>query len=129
MSSPIFDYLNAINYTKEDILDDDLGEKEYDRMKFSLNRFLSGTIDSVLYANEMNIRPSVSPRMHFDYLRFSLRKKKRFSKWLKKDIDDKIELIQEYYGLSYRRAREVVDLITDEQYKNMIAELDRGGRK
>jgi len=47
-----FDYVNAINETKKDIMIDDLAEKSY--ASFTVNRSLSYFSDTVLIANEMN---------------------------------------------------------------------------
>jgi hypothetical protein len=65
------DYLNAINYTKEPLLDteDESVEKGY--TPFVVNRCLSYFIDTVLYANEMNRRPETDKKMQFDYLQKS----------------------------------------------------------
>lgn len=122
-----FDFLNAINYTKEDVFDE-LGESYY--RPFYINRFLSGKIDSILYANEMNLRAgTVEKQMHFDYLQNSLRKLKRYSKWLKGSKDDKVEVIQKFYGYSWKKAREVVDLITEENINTMEKMMDEGGSR
>jgi hypothetical protein len=77
------DYLNAINYTKEPLLDteDESVEKGY--TPFVVNRCLSYFIDTILYANEMNLRPETDKKMQFDYLQRTIRKNKRYSKWLK----------------------------------------------
>ena len=48
-----FDYLNAINATKEDVMVDDVAESKYNA--FLINRGLSYFVDTVLYANEMNL--------------------------------------------------------------------------
>ena len=77
MSKSPFDYLNAINYTKEGLIVDDITEKEYNG--FMVNRGLSYFNDTVLYANEMNRYHQIDNLLQFDFLINIIRKKKRFS--------------------------------------------------
>ena len=65
MSTP-FDYVKAISYTKEDMIVDDITEKDYN--PFIVNRALSMGIDTVLQANEMNQRHHLSKKLQFDFL-------------------------------------------------------------
>ena len=60
-----FDYLNAINTTKKDIMVDDIAEKGYN--SFMVNRGLSYFADTVLYANEMNKHHHLDGRLQFDF--------------------------------------------------------------
>jgi signal recognition particle receptor subunit beta len=122
--APLFKILDSINFSKEDILEE-VGQKEY--KSFSINRFLSGSIDTVIFANEMNIRHQMPVEMQYDYLRFSIRKKKRFSKWFKKKIEDDIELLMGYYKINYDRAKETRSLLTDEQVEAIRKKTEIGG--
>ena len=121
------EYLNAINYTKENLLDteDESVEKGY--TPFVVNRCLSYFIDTVLYVNEMNRLPHTDKRMQFDYLRTSIRKNKRDSKWLKRESEENLELVKEFYGYSDSKAREILDIITDDDIVWMKQMLDTGG--
>ena len=76
-----FDFLNAINDTKVNVIVDDISEKEY--TAFMVNRGLSYFNDTALYANEMNQCHHLDSRLQFDYLINSVSRKRRFSKWLK----------------------------------------------
>ena len=76
-----FEYVNSINYTKKDIMIDDIAEKAYN--PFMINRSLSYFNDTVAMANEMNIHHSIDNRLQFDFLINIVRKRKRFSKWMK----------------------------------------------
>ena len=113
------DYLNAINYTKEPLMntEDEMVEKQY--APFVINRCLSYFIDTILYANMMNQHPNVPSSMQFDYLSSSIRKRKRFSRWLKKEMTSDIDTIKEMYNYSDAKAKEVADLFTPEQIKEM----------
>ena len=122
-----FDYLNAINSTKKDIMIDDLAEKEYN--SFIVNRGLSYFKDTILYANEMNRYHHLDSRLQFDFLINIIRKKKRWSKWIKASEVDNLELIKEYYGYSNEKARQVLTLLSSEQIEELRKKVNKGGRK
>ena len=127
MSNNPFDWLNSINHKKEDIMVDDEAEKGYSQ--FMVARGLSYFQDTVLLVNEMNIAPGIDNRMHYDFLRTAVRPRKRFSKWMKKTVHSKNEIIKEYYGYSDAKAESISDLISDEDIKEMKAVLSKGGKK
>lgn len=122
-----FEYLNAINSTKKDIMVDNIAEKGYN--SFMMNRSLSYFPDTVLAANEMNIKHQIDNRLQFDFLINIIRKRKRFSKWDKKKIDGDIEVIKEYYGYSDSKAHQVLTLLTPDQMKELYKKVYKGGRK
>ena len=123
-----FDFINDINFGKKNLLKDDekgILEKEYN--SFIINRGLSYFSDTVLYANEMNLRHEMDKKMQNDYLLHSIRPKKRFSKWHKSLKEDKLEILKQYFNYSSKTAREILDIITDEQYKEILKAFERGG--
>jgi len=122
-----FDYLNAINYSKKEIMVDDISENNYN--SFMVNRGLSYFPDTVLAANEMNRYHHIQNRLQFDFLINIIRKRKRFSKWEKKIIDGDIEVIKEYYGYNDQKAYQVLSLITPDQIKIIHKKVSKGGRK
>ena len=71
-----FEYVNSINYSKKDIMVDDIAEKGYN--SFMVNRSLSYFQDTVLMANEMNKNHQIDKRLQFDFLINIVRKRKRF---------------------------------------------------
>jgi len=121
------EYLNAINYTKENLLDteDESVEKKY--TPFVINRCLSYFIDTVLYVNEMNQRGHLDKKMQFDYLLNSIRKNKRYSKWLKRESEENLDLVKQFYGYSDSKAREILDIITEDDIVWMREKLNIGG--
>ena len=122
-----FDFINAINFNKTDLFEDPQAEKDY--VPFIVNRGLSYFPDTVFYANEMNLVPFIPKRQQFDFLRHSITKKKRFSKWAKKDPSpDDLALVQEYYGYSSERALEAMTLLTKDQLEQIREGLFRGGK-
>ena len=125
--SPFY-FINDINFGKKNLLkDDDKGilEKEYN--SFIINRGLSYFSDTVLYANEMNLRHELDKRMQNDYLLHSIRSKKRFSKWVKNKKEERVDLIKQYFNYSNQKAREVLDIITDEEYNQIKQAFETGG--
>ena len=121
-----FDYLNAINQTKKDIMVDDLAEKDYN--SFMVNRGLSYFPDTVLFANEMNRCHHVDSRLQFDFLINTIRSKKRFSKWLKPDAVEALDAIKEYYGYSNEKARQVLKVLTKNQIDELKLKVYKGGK-
>ena len=126
MTNP-FQYLNAINDTKQNIMVDDITEKGYN--SFMVNRGLSYFKDTVLFANEMNRHHHLDSRLQFDFLINIIRKRKRFSKWIKPDTASDVEVVKEYYGYSNEKARQVLTLLTSEQINDLKKKVYKGGRK
>ena len=126
MSNP-FDYIKAINYTKENMIVDDLTEREYN--SFIINRGLSMGIDTVLQANEMNQRPHLAKKLQFDYLLNSISKRKRFDKWQKFEKSDDIECIKAYFNYSYPKAISALSILSEKQIELIRKRLNKGGAK
>jgi hypothetical protein len=128
MKYELKDYLNSINYTKENLMDaDDEAIKQYP--PYIINRCFSGFMDTVLYANEMNIASNLDNKMQYDFYINTLRKRKRFSPWLKKDSLKDLELVKQYYGYSNEKAKTALGLLTKEQLEFIKSKLDKGGKK
>ena len=122
-----FDYLNAINDTKKDIMVDDIAEKGY--APFMVNRGHYYINDTVLFANEMNRYHHLDHRLQFDFYINIIRKRKRFSKWMKPDTASDVEVVKEYYGYSNEKARQALTLLTSEQINELKKKVYKGGRK
>ncbi len=122
-----FEYVNAINNTKEDIMIDDIAERGYN--SFMVNRSLSYFNDTVLYANEMNIHHNIDNRLQFDFLINMVRKRKRFSKWEKVASESDVEVVKEYYGYNNEKARSALSLLTRENINELKKKVYKGGRK
>ena len=123
-----FDFINAINQTKKDILaEDSLAVKDYSA--FLVNKGLSYFPDTVLYANEMNINSGIPNDWQFYFFLNSIPKKKRFSKWHKKDAEtESFRLVQEYFGYSNEKTKEALSILTDDQLAMIKEKLFKGGR-
>ena len=118
-------WLNSINFTKENLFED---EPEAKYPAFVVNKCLSGSLDSVLFANEMNKSHHLDPKMQYDFYLNSLRKKKRFAPWLKKCKVEDLDAIKKYYGYSNEKAQQAMNILTKEQVKYIKQKLDTGGR-
>jgi len=120
------DWLNSINQTKKNLIDEDhLLESKY--LPYIINRCMSGHFDCVMYANEMNINPNLDKKLQYDFYLNTLRSKKRFSPWLKKEELKNLEIIKSYYGYSNEKAKQVLSLLTEEQITFIRRKLETGG--
>ena len=122
-----FKFTDAINYTKQDIMTDDITEKAYN--SFLINRSLSYFPDTVLAANEMNRNHHIDNRLQFDFFINIIRKRKRFSKWFKAEQISDLETVKEYYGYSNEKARQVLTLLSTDQINELKTKVVKGGRK
>jgi hypothetical protein len=122
-----FEYLKSINESKKDIMIDDLAEKEYN--SFIVNRGLSSFQNTTLYANEMNRYHHLDSRLQFDFLINIIRKKKRWSKWIKASEVDNLELIKEYYGYSNEKAKSALSLMSNDQIEQLKMRIYKGGKR
>jgi len=121
-----FDYVNAINYSKKNIMVDDISEKEYN--PFIINKALSFFPDTILFANEMNKYHHLDSRLQFDFFINIIKKKQRFSKWLKPSEVENLELIKNYYGYSNEKAKSVLTVLSNEQIDELKTRMNKGGR-
>jgi hypothetical protein len=77
----------------------------------------------------MNIRHTIDSRLQFDFLINTIRKQKRFSKWLKPDSIEAIDAIKQYYGYSNEKARTVLRVLSKQQIDELKTKVYKGGRK
>ena len=122
------DWLNSINLTKKNLIDEDASiEKEYP--PFIINKCLSGHLDTVLFANEMNQYHFLPKKMQYDFFLNSVRKKKRFSPWLRQDKIQDLDYVKRYYGFSNEKAKQALKILTNEQLAFIKSKLETGGTK
>lgn len=122
VTSP-FEFLNDINKSKKDIINED-NEKVYN--SFLINRSLSYFQDTVLLANEMNINHHTENSLQYHFLLNTVRPRKRFSKWVRPDIESDIEAIKDYYGYSNEKAKNALPLLSPSQLEEI--KKSKGGR-
>lgn len=119
------EFLNSINQTKENLINKDY-KVEKDYVPFVINKCLSYFPDTVFYANRMNQSPGIDKKLQYDYYLHSISKRKRFSKWIKPEKNEDVEIIKQVYGYSDTRAREVVDLVPVDKIRHLV---QKGGQK
>jgi hypothetical protein len=128
VSSDLFSYIKSITYDKNNLMvGEELEEAERQYQPFLVNRGLSFFIDTIIYANEMNRMVDLDNRLQYDYLRESIRKRKRFSKWHKADKSEAMDLVCEAYSCNKTRAREIISLMSDEDVETLKESMYHGG--
>jgi hypothetical protein len=128
MKPELKDYLYSINQSKKNILKDDQ-EAERAYPPFIVNKCLSSFIDSILYSNEMNKNSHLDKRLQYDFFINSLKPRKRFTPWLRKQTLEELELVKQYYGYSHNKALEALNLLTKEEIDFIRKALNKGGIK
>ena len=122
------DYLYSINQSKKNILDsDEDAVKKYPA--FVVNRCLSSFTDTILFVNEMNKNSHLPNKLQYDFLLNSVKPRKRFSPWTRKDSIDYLESVKEYYGYNDDKALQALRILTKDQLDHIAKILDKGGRQ
>ena len=122
------DWLNSINQTKKNLIDEDPSvEKSYP--SYIINRCLSGHLDAVMFANEMNMYSFLPKKMQYDFFINTLRTKRRFSPWIRKDLVDNLDCVKRYYGYSNEKAKQTLTILTKEQLAFIKSKFETGGTK
>lgn len=122
------DWLNSINQSKVNIIDE-MPDVESKYLPYIVNRCLSGHLDAVMYANEMNINNHLDKKLQYDFLLNTLRSKKRFSPWIRKEEMENLELVKKYYSYSNEKAKQVLSILTEDQITYIRKRLDTGGTR
>jgi len=120
----IFDFLNDVTYNKKNLLTEDT-EKDYN--PFMMNRWLSMRIDTIMYAQEMNVNSHLPKNMQHDYYFYSLRKQKRRFDYVKHKKQNEIDLIKEYYNCGESKAKQMLPIFTDDDLEYIKSKLYKGG--
>jgi len=128
MTAPsLSDYLNSINQNKKNIVVDEDTEKAYP--PFIVNKCLSGFLDTVLYANEMNMYPHLDKKLQYDFLLNSIIPRKRFSPWEKKSSIDYLDAVKEYYGYNTDKALQALRILSKQQLEEIKRLVNKGGKR
>ena len=99
------------------------------RDRYIINRCLSGHLDTVLFANEMNKYSNLDKDLQYAFLLYTLRKRKRFSPWLKKEQVNDLDLVKKHYGYSNEKAKVALTLLTKTQIEHIRNKHDMGGKR
>ena len=126
MKPELKDWLNSINLNKQDItVDDPQTIKKY--APFIINKCMSAHLDCIMFANEMNLQSHLAKDLQYQFYLNSIRKKKRFSPWLRKDKIKNLDIVKSYYGYSNEKATQALKILTKEQLNYIKAKIDVGG--
>ena len=121
------DYLYSINQSKKSILNDDAyGQRWYP--PYIVNRCLSSFTDTILYVNEINKNSHLPKKLQYYFLLNSVKPRKRFSPWARKDSIDYLEVVKEYYGYNDDKALQALRILTKDQLDHITKVLNKGGR-
>ena len=125
-----FEYLNSINHTKKDLMEEDNGSRDIERRYngFLVNRSLSYFNDTVAAANIVNRYHHLDNKLQYHFLINTIRKRKRFSKWMKPETESDIEVVKQYYGYNNSKASQVLPLLSPEQLNIIKQKVSKGGR-
>ena len=126
---PLKDYLNTINQTKKNLMEDDDPAWEKNYPPFVINKCMSQHLDTLMYANEMNQYPNLDKKLQYDFFINTVRSRKRFSPWGKKEKVKDIELVKEFYGYSTEKAMQALRILTSDQIEIIRDKLNKGGKK
>ena len=119
--------IKSINSEKNYDLIDAYNQSDY--VPFVITRIYSLHQDTVLIANELNVRPNLQKIMQYKYYVNSVRKRNRYAPWLKHNVSDEVKLVSEYYGISIKRAKQILPLLSKDDLSSIKEILDKGGIK
>ena len=120
------DWLNSINFNKNNLIDEDPSTiKDYP--PYIINRCLSGNLDCIMFVNEMNKYSFLDKDMQYSFYLNTLRKKKRFSPWLRKDKVTDLQCVKQYYGYSNEKASQALKILSKQQLEFIRQRLETGG--
>ena len=122
------EYLNSINYQKNNLMetDDNMWEKQYPA--YVVNKCLAPFPDTIMLVNEMNIRNHLDNKLQFDFFLNSIRSRKRYTPWMQASKKTNLEYVKEYYGYSNEKAKSALNILSDEQIKAIKSSLSKGGK-
>ena len=128
MSYELKDWLNSINFTKDNLMEEDSTSKK-DYAPYIINKCLSAHIDCILFANEMNMNPFLDKDMQYSFYLNTLRKRKRFSPWARKDKVEHLENVKRYYGYNNEKAIQALKILNNSQLNFIKQRFETGGMK
>jgi hypothetical protein len=125
--SDVWTWVKSINSSKVNLLETEDDIKQYS--PFIINKSLSYHWDTVLLANELNCASHIPIESQYLFYLYAIKKGNRFSRWVKKESSENLELIKTYYKCSDAKAYEVLDLFSKEQITYIKNKLESCGLK
>lgn len=123
-------FLNSINNTKTNVLlEDTNGKIEEAYNSYIINKSLSYFPDTIMQSNTVNMYFNLDNKMKYDFLLNSIRKRKRFTPWIKSTVEENIEVIKIYFNVGNEKASEILSLLNENQINRIKEQLSEGGRE
>ena len=122
------DYLNAINHTKEPLMDTEDEQRERKYPPYIVNKCVAPFQDTIMLVNEINQFHHLDKKLQFDFLINSLRPRKRYTPWVKAMKLENLEYVKEFYGYDNEKAKVALDILDDEQISAIKQKMNKGGR-
>ena len=121
------EYLNAINSSKERLMDgeDEMWEKKYPA--YIVNKCVAPFQDTIFLVNEMNMNHHMDNKLQFDFLLNSISKRKRFDKWQKAENSEDLEYVKQYFNYSYPKAVQALSILSPKQLNEIKTILNKKG--
>ena len=122
------EYLNAINVSKEPLMDSEDEEWTKKYAPFIVNKCIAPFTDSIQLVNEINQYPHLDKKLQFDFLLNSLRKRRRYAPWMKAKKLKNLEYVKEFYGYNNEKAKAALENLDDDQISAIKNKLNKGGK-
>jgi hypothetical protein len=123
----LFDAIELMSSGKQYMYDE---EVEKAIVPYMVNTAFSQHYDTIMFANELNLRPDVTKKMCYDYYHFAIQpKKKRYAKWGSAKQDNDIIMVADYYKCSFPVAEQYRRMMNDDQMKALAEKMDTGGQR
>lgn len=127
MAAPgLFDYLNALNSTKENLLRTEDPEvlKGFD--PFMTRRGLAQNEDTLVVAEQLNKLHAITPWMQWSYALHSISPRKRYKPWAKKGpVDPDVKMLSEYFYINMEKASEYLRFLPKEVLAEIREKVER----
>lgn len=126
MTSP-FDFIKTFNDKSKYLLESPLDEKDY--APWIINKGMTFTMDTVMFANQVNKMYSLDKKLQHDFYYYGVPKGKRFGKWLKKEeVSDILQMVMDIYKCNINVASQYVKLLSEDQVKLIREKFEQGGK-
>ena len=115
----LFDFLKSISETKEELFELQDFDKKYP--PFMINRFLSVSRDTIMFANIMSQCSHLPKKLQYAFYLKGVDKKKRYFQYVGKSKDNtkQLEAVMTYYQCSQEHGMEYLEILTKEQIKKI----------
>lgn len=125
----LWDFINDINGKQQNLMEgtdnDELAEKTY--VPYIVNKQLSYFPDTILYAQEMNANHHLDNKLQYSFYLNSIRPRKRFTKWSKRQVSEDVDIVRQYYGYDINKAEQALLLLSPEDLQRIKQRLNQGG--